>query len=468
MPARTLIIGLDAADPGLLARWSAEGSLPAIHALSSTGVSGRLSTPAGLGDDAVWPSFYTGRPVGHHGRYFWTQLAPGAGALVPSCDRFPERPALWSALCDAGLRVAVIDVPKGPLARMPNGIQLCDWLVHGRDYQSPKSVPEDLALRIRAEFGDAPPSLCAEFMAPLTDRMIQEVRENLCRSADMKRRCATQLLGTSAWDLFIVAFKEAHCGSHAFWHLVDPSHPDHVPGQDARHGEPLKAVYRQLDCAVQALIAQAGPDSSVLLFTTLSMAANHTGNHLMAGLVSRINSRFGGPVETMLHAWRAGRHALCRALPHNEASGAIRINVAGRDPGGSVQPGAAYDALCARLIDELSQLADPVTGRRLVSEIIKTRETFPGPAAHHFPDLFIVWDRSAPIGAAVRSPRLGMIAGVPPSHRRTGNHSPGGCYIVSGPAARAWPAEQDIDISDLLGKFLKAANLDLSGGVGAC
>ncbi len=146
MPARLLIIGLDGADPGLLARWCAEGHLPAIQALQSRGCSGTLSTPPGLGDDAAWPCFYTGEPVGDHGRYFWKQLTPDGGRIEMSRGRLPASPPFWSRI-SPDRRIAVIDLPKIPLWRSANGIQLCDWLVHGRDYPQAVSHPVDLAGR---------------------------------------------------------------------------------------------------------------------------------------------------------------------------------------------------------------------------------------------------------------------------------------------------------------------------------
>jgi predicted AlkP superfamily phosphohydrolase/phosphomutase len=472
LTAKALIICLDSASPLLLKRWMAEGALPNLRALQAIGTSGRITTPLAMGDDCVWASFYTGLPVDHHGRYFWAQLDADAGKVTHAADRLPEASPLWIQLSRAGMRIAALDVPKIAVARELNGIQLCDWLVHGRDYPNPRSYPADLAAFVTAEFGVAPASICSETIPPLSDALIAEVSRNLLQSVHMKRRCAQHFLKADDWDLFVVAFKEAHCATHSLWHLVDHSDSSHIPGMDQRLGEPLKAIYCALDNALGELIAEAGPDCSILVFSSLGMGRNHTGNHLLNQIVSRINTRIGplsarcyGSLIALLHKLDLGNHAdrystrtICRALPHNEASGAIRLNVAGRDPGGPVQFGADYDNLCETLDGALRALEAPQTGRRIVAQVIKTRNAFSGPKVDNLPDLFVVWDRAAPISSAY-SPLLGRLEAGPLPNLRRGNHVSGGSFVMSGPASDAWASDGEIRIDQILGQFLNASGL---------
>lgn len=468
MPARLLMIGLDGADPGLLARWTADGSLPAIRALQARGQCGNLSTPQGLGDDAAWPCFYTGEDVGAHGRYFWSQLASDSSRLELARDRLPLLPPFWSKLA-AGRTVAVIDLPKIPLTRGINGIQLCDWLVHGRDYEQPVSYPADLARHVIGEFGAAPLSICDEVTPHLDKVAIAAMAERLCRSVAMKHDATCRLLAESDWHLFIAVFKEAHCASHMLWHLVDPAHPDYRPGADAGYGEPVKTVYQHLDRAIGDIVERAGPETSILLFTPLGMAANVTGNHLMPALAQAINGAnrgtFARQAAAAVEAIRPGRssrfpNSLCRALPHNEISGALRLLVKGRDPGGVVEPGEPYRGLCRQLAEDLADLRDAETGRRIVERVLLSQDSFPGAAAGMLPDLFIVWNRERPIGHAV-SKRYGPIRARPDEDMRPGNHVPGGRYVVGGLAAARWQTG-DTDIRHLARLFLEAADSALA------
>jgi predicted AlkP superfamily phosphohydrolase/phosphomutase len=115
------------------------------------------------------------------------------------------------------------------------------------------------------------------------------------------------------------------------------------------------------------------------------------------------------------------------SIPHNDNAGAIRINVAGRDPHGIVPPGRAYDDLCIELTERLLQLRDASGTRPLVSRVVKTHEVFSGPQLDTLPDLMAVWNRDADTSAAC-SPDIGRVTSPGSSHR-SGDHSTHGLLI---------------------------------------
>lgn len=468
MPARALIIGLDSTDPGLLQTWIGDGHLPHLKALQDRGVAGPVITPLGLADHAVWTSFFTGTGVGSHGRYNFRQLAPDARRYVHMQGKPSAETCFWTQLSKKGMRVAALDLPKSALAQPFNGIQLCDWLVHGREYQPAVSTPSELAADVIARFGAPPESLCAEIIPPLSNDDIKAMATRLLTSADMKLRCGLHYLKSEAWDVFAIGFKEAHCGTHAFWNLLDSRSPGYGPERNEACGEPLRAVYQALDRAVGELIAEAGSMASVLVFSTLGMDANFSGNHLMPAIAWAINEKLGTPAIRLHNRlgpplYRPGlrrfsgwntRRTLCRFLFHNESSGTLRLNVRGRDPGGPIESGAEYDRLCAQLMADLKGLKDPDTGRALVQDVVHSKSAYPGPANDALPDLFIVWDRTAPIRSAC-SPMLGTLTAEPYRNVRPGNHRAGGHFFVTGAAARQFPAS--IDIAALSPRFLSDA-----------
>ena len=84
MPARVLVIGLDAAESTLLERWSAEGRLPGIAALTAGGAVWRLDNPLETLPGAVWPEIETGRSCRRMAHYFHPdQIRTGEGRLRP-------------------------------------------------------------------------------------------------------------------------------------------------------------------------------------------------------------------------------------------------------------------------------------------------------------------------------------------------------------------------------------------------
>lgn len=70
MPARVLLIGLDAAEATLLERWSAAGLLPAVAGLIRAGATCRLGNSLETLPGAIWPELSSGRSCGRLPLYY--------------------------------------------------------------------------------------------------------------------------------------------------------------------------------------------------------------------------------------------------------------------------------------------------------------------------------------------------------------------------------------------------------------
>jgi len=121
-PPKILFIGLDAADPALLAQGCDAGWLPVLQNLRRNGAWAQVTVPRGFGDGAIWPSLFTGVNPGRHGRYFYRQLKLGTYESEDFVQDtgFGHKP-LWEYLSQADRRVAVIDIVKGPHSKDING-----------------------------------------------------------------------------------------------------------------------------------------------------------------------------------------------------------------------------------------------------------------------------------------------------------------------------------------------------------
>jgi predicted AlkP superfamily phosphohydrolase/phosphomutase len=122
------------------------------------------------------------------------------------------------------------------------------------------------------------------------------------------------------------------------------------------------------------------------------------------------------------------------SLPTNNMTGAIRLNVKGREPSGLVAPGAEYDALCDGLAEALLELVNADTGRPAVRWVRRADELYHGPRLGDLPDLFVEWDHDAPI-TTLTSPRIGTLT-LPYRGDRTGDHRAGGLLLARGPGLR--------------------------------
>ena len=89
-------------------------------------------------------------------QYFNRQIEPGSyniSTFVEDTDY--KREPIWKIASDAGRRVAVIDMVRGPLTPEINGIQVVDWLAHGIT-GVPRSTPQDLVSEITGKYGSDP------------------------------------------------------------------------------------------------------------------------------------------------------------------------------------------------------------------------------------------------------------------------------------------------------------------------
>jgi predicted AlkP superfamily phosphohydrolase/phosphomutase len=478
---RVIVIGLDSADRHLVQRWCDSGDLPFLRAIRNRGVSGILTTPPGLGDDAVWASFYTGVGPGKHGRYYHRQLQPGSYRV----DNFRNvrRKPFWDVLSRAGRKVAILDVPKCPLVPELNGFQVTDWLVHGRDFVT-NSFPTEVGCDLLERFGDdrtdrEPEYLCQLEQLPESQQQI--FVERLLESCARKTSAVLDLKVSTAWDLFLVVFKEAHCAAHHLWHLRDQNDPnDRLEGLD-RGRNPVKRVYQALDAAVGKILANVGAETNVIVFSDLGMASNITGEHLLDELLFRLDRSAVAGVARFLHdaqgsrnGWGGRARAFAKRklqtyrsafqVEHNEMSGAVRCNVKGREPHGRIAPGPELQTFLNRLTEDLLNVVHPDSGEPIVAKVLRTDEVFAGKHRDLLPDLFVIWNRARPITAAASS-KIGEVR-IPSPDWRSGNHASDGFFFAYGPSMSTRNDVESASIMDLaptIGRLLGVSIPDTDG-----
>lgn len=449
--AKVLAIGLDSADRDLIWEMQEAGELPVIHALVQKGIWGTLKSPPGIGDDGVWASFSHSMPPGRHGRFFWRTLLPGSYQTPLSADHQVEADTFWHALSTQGFKVGVMDVPKSPLSKVKNGFQLSDWLVHGRDKLT-RSWPPEIAEQVLSQFGDdridrygTEDFLCRDDALP--PELHEEFLNRLNAGLECKRDASAQFLADGGWDFFLTVFKECHCVGHEFWHLMDERHCRHTEPVNPLVGKPVKDIYRSLDTAIGELLKLTDEETTVLLFSGLGMRSNYTGEHLLAEALVRLEAQAPKSLTDHYSAQSSSSRGCARQVPHNELSGAIRVNIRGREPEGTVPPGETLEKWYEWIETALLELVDPDSGQHVVEEIIRTDVVYPGEMRDRLPDLFVVWKRDFPI-TGLASSRIGEIR-EDPLPLRSGNHIADGFYLLSGPETGAPRQGEQASVMDL-------------------
>jgi predicted AlkP superfamily phosphohydrolase/phosphomutase len=483
-PRPIIVVGLDSADPDLILKWSSEGYLPTIASLINRGSWGKLNSTAVISSGSLWPTFFTGTSPAKHGCFFGhRQLKTGTYQIYKKdADQIKRKP-FWIWLSRAGKRVAIFDIPQTYPIKGLNGIQITAWGVESPHW-SMSSWPPELIQEIKSRFGTHPLANWYQ-MRPKDINDCKELYKKLISGIEKKGLVSAHLLDREPWDFFLVMFSETHWAGHLLWHIMDDKHPAHNPQIAKTFGNAIRDVYSAIDSAISRLI-ETLPDATFLIFSPAGMGPNYSGIHLLPEILKRMgimgktaqemgqNGLFANAIEKvnqLMPYKRWGPYALKRLegfiptkmieiikqlIPEelwdnwtrrllttgndwrwskafcvpNDFSGAIRINLKGREPNGLIEAGREYNALCEELMEEFSSLINVDTGEKAVSEVIRVDRVYQGEHIWELPDLIVNWSEDAPI-KTLYSPRIGTVSGESPD-KRTGAHRPYGFLLCSG------------------------------------
>src|SRR5690606_24387995 len=211
---KVAMIGLDALDFDRVQ--AALADLPALRRLFERGRVCPLTSPATHLTSAVWPTFATGRPPGHHGIYYPMQWDPATMSLRRvSAEWLPFEP-FWYGLERHGVRTTVLDVPFSLPSRLEVGTEVANW--GSQECLGPLSSNRPEIVRaIRARFGRHP--MGEEIPVAPTRARLERLRRDLLAGVDRKAELARHLMRETDWDLFVTVFAEPHRAGHSLWPL---------------------------------------------------------------------------------------------------------------------------------------------------------------------------------------------------------------------------------------------------------
>lgn len=500
-PTRVLVVGLDACDPDIARDLADRGEMPNLARLFEQTTVAPIRNPFGIFVGAVWRSFATGRHGNRAGLFCWDEIDRETYAhrlADPALDHI-GRP-FWLDISDAGHRVAVIDVPHAALVPV-HGVHIIEWGCHDR-HHGLQTAPGELRDELVARYGTHPifgkdafetkefapddyvfragPLRTAEEEHAFTDGMLAGL--------DTKQRLVADQLGAGDWDLFLAVFGETHAVGHQQWHLHDPAHPRHDAAVAAAiGGDPITRTYSAADRALGALLDQVDDETTVVVLLSHGMGPHYDGTHVLDEILGRLTSTDGGgPMGGGVS--RAGKQLIGRAAPslqrrvgaalrrllrsrvastpparewiepderasrpyfwrpNNSVYGGVRFNVRGRETRGVLDP-ADVEALRARLTADLLALVNVETGGPVVNAVIDASDAFDRESDDTLPDLFIDWERSAPI-EVVWSARTGLVCGSY-AHWRTGDHRPEGLMLLRRRGLSAGATRPAVDVEDI-------------------
>jgi predicted AlkP superfamily phosphohydrolase/phosphomutase len=465
MANRVLVVGWDGADWEILDPLLSDGELPALAGLVERGRRGVSRSCLPSHSWAAWPTFLTGRDPGGHGVFDVLEYRPGATRRLPVSSRSILAPTWPERLSEAGRTTLLVNVPLTYPPPTIRGVAIAGGILPpGGTYSHPAEIGARLGWPINGgswtTFRHRPLDLLTELEA-LTRK----------RAAAMRT-----LLDEEPWDVACIVFVSPDRAQHCLLEYVHPGHPAYADAAGSPIAERVRDLYRLLDRELASLLERADDDDLVVLMSdhghqpcTRAVSMNKVLERLGflafgrgAGLV---NLLAWGRVRSLARVVydRLGLHgrvavptapidwSQTRAYTSVVSTGeGVSLNLAGREPYGVVTR-PDYERVRDELAQELSEFADPETGKRPIGRVLRKEEVLSGPYLDRAPDLLL---EAAPLYSLTHARSL-----VEEADWLSGDHRPEGIYVAAGPSlADAWGPE--LSLGDFAGQIVEAVGLE--------
>ena len=419
---QTLVVGLDAACRSVLEPLFADGVTPRLRELFEEW-SAPLESQIPPWTASAWPSLYTGRNPGKHGVFDFLAFEGDDWDIVNSSDLRAR--TVWEYLDRAGYTSVVVNAPVTHPPRPIDGAVVPGYLAP----QSPTCHPSGLLDELRAEVGEYRVYAHGETDAVPDDQKAAEY-ERLTR---LRGEAFTYLADRFGPAFGFLQFQKTDAVFHDFpgqmdrvrdiyravdetlGEVLDATQPDTVlvvsdhgigpyDGHDVQVNEQLRreslavtgadeAVPSWFQIKDQRLTNEDGESDGSWL-TTLAGAAGRVG--ITYDRVKRVLERVGladavgsvVPVEAVFAASEAVSFRESSAFCRSPSELGVRLNVAGRDPGGVIEP-AEYDSVRERVIDVLAAI-ETSEGEPVFEAVVPREAHVWGPYAEKAVDVFCV------------------------------------------------------------------------------
>ncbi len=514
---RVLVFGIDSADWRIIRPLIDAGKLPTIARLVREGASGDLASTIHPHSPTAWSSFLTGMNPGGHGIFDFMQRKNGSYDFEVVSTKTRGGKAVWQILSERGIGCGVVNVP---MTYPPE--KVAGYFISGTFSSEPLgnfTWPRTLLDDIKRELGhgykvdlsyrelagpDGEPT--DEVLARFLDRLIEIESERTAAEIYAIRRFSPRFV--------VHVYTATDRAQHTFWQYMDPERSDYDPSHPFRTA--VERTYIDADAQLARLLDAMGSETTVMLMS------DHGGGPLRRALLlnnwlaregyltvdqppafgkAALKRRVFFVVKTVARTLmpRAVRERLkekydvggqttikymqtaldwSRTRAFSEGTfGNIRLNVRGREPLGTVEPGTEYDALRAEIRRKLESLVDPGTGAPAVERTYAREELYRGAQIERAPDIIAALrDGYQMVGDVVAHQYGGkkrgdsvFVSGEGGKYKLSGVHTPIGIVAVHGPGIPSGATIHDAQITDLAPTLLALFGLtppaDMDGRV---
>ena len=483
---KVITIGLDGATFDLIKPWVADGYLPTLRRLMEEGAHGTLRSTLPPMTAPAWTSFATGCNPGKHGLYDWVAREPDSYKFTPVTALDGRAPTLYTMIGEYDRKVLALNVPMTYPPVSVNGV-----MVSGMPTPSTKvtfTYPESTYQEIVSAIGDY--VLYPDPGEAYSDSGIDSFLDRLYRCTDLRMKAFDYLRTREEADFAMMVFNGTDTISHAMWKFMDREHPLHDPQKYDQYGHAIRDYYQYVDNKLAAIVDDLNDDTTLIIMSDHGFGPFHKFIHvnnwliregfmsLRSGLRSRVKQTLSSagfsPMNVYSTLMQLGYGKLKGRVVRGSGQGLLKtlflsfedvdwtetkaysmgnvgqiyINVRGREPLGSVEPGAEYEGVRERVMSHLRELRDPDTGEEIVESIYRREEVYQGEEAEHAPDIIFIPKRLEYFGFGEYE--FGSHKIVDPMKRGiSGTHRMNGIFLAYGAAVRPGVEVEGASLVDL-------------------
>jgi len=358
---RAVLIGLDGTPWTLVERFIKDGTMPNMAKLKAGGSLLQMDTSIPDISSVAWTSFMTGANPGRHGIYGFLDLQPNSYRIYFPSSRHIKSETLWAVANRAGKRAIVINVPSTYPAQPLDGILVAGFVAVDINKAT---YPASLVPRLQA----------MDYRIDVDARKVQQshdaLMDDVLVTLDRRVKLLLELYDKEAWDLFIGVVTETDRLQHFFMDAIaDAGHKYHSAFRD---------FYRRIDAFIGE-IAERLKDETMLIMSDHGFTPIKQQVYLNRWLVDNDYLKLKDPPRSIEDIAEGSR-----AFAMDP--GRIYINVKGKYPNGTVEPGDAA-RLTAEIKQGLSEISD--NGAKIVKRVYERDELFSGPVVALAPDLCV-------------------------------------------------------------------------------
>jgi predicted AlkP superfamily phosphohydrolase/phosphomutase len=423
---QVLLVGIDAGCLSVLDRLSADGRVPNVDEIRETGVSASLESQVPPWTPSAWPSLYTGVNPGKHGVFGFTGY-DGYDYHVVDRDDVRAR-AIWEVLDEHDRSSVVVNVPVTDPVDEIDGAIVPGFI----GPENPTCHPDGVLTDVRDAIGEY--RVYPEYTRGQSGLSDEEKINEYCALARMRGAAFRYLCDRFDPAFGFVQFQKTDTVFHEFdgeWdlveriyaatdeqigRLVDACEPDvtmlvsdhgigryegeqvHVNtlletagylettrgGRGMPSWQPIRNRLREGDEAKQRQLTPTERAAAGL--ARAGITARRVGRVLESLRVDGIVKRYLPDGVTRTAAEQVD-FAESQAFMRARVELGVRLNVAGREPDGTVDP-EEYEAVRREVISTLRDAETP-SGDPAFGRVLPREDVFHGPHVEAAPDVVV-------------------------------------------------------------------------------